>query len=517
MALVIRGRVVPLDPDAPDAVHAGRVYIDNGGSIERVTTDGAAAPAGYGTAPMLDVGENLVLPGFIDLHNHIGFNTLPLWTEPSQKTPFLHHDSWPRAATYAPSISWPANALVQAAPEAVLAYVQLRALVGGTASIQGWPTANRQHVQVLRNVDDETAGGTNHNLIITSALTKAPLDLARVAQQQRAGAGFIYHCAEGQQGTVVAREFADASNAGCLTRTFVGVHLSAVAPADWKRWSKAQGGALAWSPFSNLWLYGMTTDVKAALGQDVSVCLGSDWGPSGTKNVQGEIKVAKIASRKLGLGLSDKDLVHMITANPGDVLARCWKKSVGRLVAGAFGDVTVIRATAGEKPGAKAVWTQIVESTEADVMLVVYNGIPRYGDAALMTAPTLGPSSPITIGGTKKRFAIPNPAKPAEAWSFSAIAEQLDAVRKDPATALHEADAVRRAFGGRMDAPDAPLDLVLDMPAGGLPMGGDVSKHAKEIVIPPLPSLVHDAKYFKSIKGHGFHGGVLDALAEFYS
>ena len=48
-------------------------------------------------------------------------------------------------------------------------------------------------------------------------------------------------------------------------------------------------------------------------------------------------------------------------------------------------------------------------------------------------------------------------------------------------------------------------------------MAGDISEHAAEIVIPKLPSLVHDAAFFKSIKGRGFHGGLLDGLAEFYS
>ena len=40
--------------------------------------------------------------------------------------------------------------------------------------------------------------------------------------------------------------------------------------------------------------------------------------------------------------------------------------------------------------------------------------------------------------------------------------------------------------------------------------------HAAEIVIPPLPSLVHDAAFFKDIQGRGFHGGLLDGLAGSY-
>jgi len=512
MALVIAGRIVPLDAADPDAVFQGRVYVDDSGTIERVTSGTAAAPAGFSGAPVMDVGDAFVLPGLIDLHNHIGYNALPLWTEPKQKTPFAHHDSWTRAASYQSSISWPAHAIVQAAPEALLAYVQLRALVGGTTAIQGWPAANREHVQVLRNIDDETAGTGNHNLIYTSALTKEPPELANMAQAMNNGAGFVYHCAEGQAGSLVAREFVDVANAGCLEKTFIGIHCNAIAGSDWERWAMGNAGAVVWSPFSNLWLYGSSTDIAAARRQGVLICIGSDWGPSGTKNVQGEIKVAKILSQQLGLGLADRDLVAMVTTNPGDALSRCWKKTIGRLAPGAFGDISVFRAS-----GDKSVWTQIVESTEREVMLAVYQGVPRYGDAGLMTTPGLSKSSALTVRGRRRRFAIPDPEHPAEVWSWKDIKIRLDAVRKRPVAALKQAEGHRRAYAGPGAALNAPLELTLDMPGEGLPMVDRMPAESVTIVIPPLPSLVHDAAFFKSIKGQGFHGGLLDGLAEFYA
>jgi hypothetical protein len=100
-------------------------------------------------------------------------------------------------------------------------------------------------VQVLRNIDDETAGGTGRNLIYTSALTKKPLELGKIAQAQRRGAGFIYHCAEGQPGSLVTREFTDVANAGCLDKTFIGIHCSAITTSEWQRWDKSKAGAIA--------------------------------------------------------------------------------------------------------------------------------------------------------------------------------------------------------------------------------------------------------------------------------
>src|SRR5215468_6704525 len=155
MALVIGGRIAALEGDA-SAIFKGRVWIGDDGHIDAVTHGNGPAPTGFEKAPIVDVGSAYVMPGLIDLHNHIGYNTLPLWTEPKQKVPFAHHESWPRAASYQGSITWPSKAVIQAAPEALLAHVQLRALVGGTTAMQGWPIANRQFVQVLRNVDDET-------------------------------------------------------------------------------------------------------------------------------------------------------------------------------------------------------------------------------------------------------------------------------------------------------------------------------------------------------------------------
>src|SRR5690242_12846900 len=106
MALVIAGCIVPMDRSDPDAQFQGRVYIDDSGTIEQIMKGDGPAPSGFANAATIDVGEARVLPGLIDLHNHIGYNTLPLWSEPRQRTPFAHHDSWTRASTYQSAISW---------------------------------------------------------------------------------------------------------------------------------------------------------------------------------------------------------------------------------------------------------------------------------------------------------------------------------------------------------------------------------------------------------------------------
>ena len=100
----IRGRIVAMTQDttvAPSesAVFTGRVWIGDDGRIVAVTEGTPAGPPGSAGATVVDVGTSLVIPGLIDLHNHLAYNTLPLWTEPKQQTPFLHHNSWTKAAS----------------------------------------------------------------------------------------------------------------------------------------------------------------------------------------------------------------------------------------------------------------------------------------------------------------------------------------------------------------------------------------------------------------------------------
>ena len=156
----IRGRIVPLttDPGVASneaAVFTGRVWIGDDGTIIAVTKGSKAGPPGSVGARVIDVGSSLVLPGLIDLHNHLAYNTLPLWTEPAQTTPFLHHNSWTRAASYAASTTWPAYALITACPQELLAYVEAKAIVGGTTSIQGSPL--RCRIRVGRSIRGSTS------------------------------------------------------------------------------------------------------------------------------------------------------------------------------------------------------------------------------------------------------------------------------------------------------------------------------------------------------------------------
>ena len=114
------------------------------------------------------------------------------------------------------------------------------------------------------------------------------------------GAGFIYHCGEGQVGSLVRASSSTPPTPVALSSTFIGIHCNSIAAAEWQRWDYDQSRAP--SSGHRFRICGSTAPrrtLRRPETQGVSMCLGSDWGPSGTKNVQGEIKVAKLVSQDL--------------------------------------------------------------------------------------------------------------------------------------------------------------------------------------------------------------------------
>jgi hypothetical protein len=321
----------------------------------------------------------------------------------------------------------------------------------------------------------------------------------------RNGASFIYPCAEGQRGSIVSREYQAVKTTGCLQGGLVAVHANAV--DEYTGWTDP--GSIVWSPFSNLWLYGTTTDVPKALAKGLNVCVGSDWGPSGTRNVLGEIKVASLVSGKEGWRLTPFEIVKMITANPGDALARAWHIQAGRIQPGALADLAVIAAKANDDP-----FDAILRATEPDVVLVFIGGKPVYGTAALMAKAAAAQPGELEVAGKAQRLVLTRFDEGAgQPWTYAEVKKRLEEVRKDPKSAIEGARG--DAFEALRDGKPPRLRLALDMPTGRVPVGG-LPKDLSVVHVPPIQPLAHDAAFFRDIKGRGFHGGLLDGLSAFY-
>jgi cytosine/adenosine deaminase-related metal-dependent hydrolase len=114
-ALVIRGWIVTMDNGAATGVVAGRAWVRDDAIV--AVTEGDSPLDGFDDAAVIDAGENLVLPGFIDMHNHLAYGVLPLWSEPGRVLPWLHNKQWPDADTYTERVTEPAWTFLNAAPK----------------------------------------------------------------------------------------------------------------------------------------------------------------------------------------------------------------------------------------------------------------------------------------------------------------------------------------------------------------------------------------------------------------
>ena len=138
--IVLTGTVVTFD-DAQPVVTGGAVYIGPDGTIDAVQPSRRRAPAGFAGARRVAT-DGVITPGLIDLHNHLAYNTLPLWSAP-RDAPYTSRHQWPGAATYGRDISNPAQAIGVAAAAAALRYAEVKAAAGGATSIQGSPPLTR--------------------------------------------------------------------------------------------------------------------------------------------------------------------------------------------------------------------------------------------------------------------------------------------------------------------------------------------------------------------------------------
>jgi 5-methylthioadenosine/S-adenosylhomocysteine deaminase len=518
MPLVLTGTVVTYDDEQP-VVTGGAVYIGDGGVIDAVQPSRRAAPAGFARARRVAT-DGVITPGLIDLHNHLAYNFLPLWSAPRDE-PYTSRHQWPGAATYGRDISNPAQAMGIAAAAAALRYAEVKAAAGGATAIQGSPPLTRAFPGwMVRNIEKETVPARAGEQLIYQAVIKADVpQLKTYAPRLEAGRSFVYHLAEGTAPTL-RDEFADLRRAGCLHPNLIGIHSTALSPAEYDDWADHGAGTVVWSPFSNIWLYGDTTDVLAARRHGHLVCLGSDWAPSGTKNMLGELKVASLWNDEaLGGALDARELGALATANAGDALARCWAIDVGRLRPGAVADVLVTtnRLATRDDPH-----DNLLRTDERGVRLVIVGGRPVLGTPSLLRAAGATSFETLVVGGVRKGVVMQlpdgllpdDPALRAEAnmsWADGLAAMQR--VVDDPAKAVRRA---REAAERRPRGAPVPLEYAPDMPGPDGTEGGRAltDDELDNLAIPPLQSLAHDATWFADVRRAKPHAALLLGLRD---
>jgi cytosine/adenosine deaminase-related metal-dependent hydrolase len=495
--LIVAGRLVTFDESRPQ-IDDAELLIDPRGQIEALVGRGEPRPAGFEHANRVETA-GVIYPGLIDLHNHIAYNCLPLWIAPGRAEPWTARDQWPDHPDYKPSISLPTTALCRADGKAVLKYVETKAVVGGVTAIQGSAKVKRPFEGwMVRNVEHETfrTGERTVNQSVRELSSEEQFADARRHLFEE-GHAFLYHLAEGSDPELV-EEYEAVRDHDCLAPRFVGIHSTALREPEFRDW-QPRGGSIVWSPFSNLWLYGQTTDVLAARDAGMRICLGADWSPSGSKNLLGELKVADLHNRRtLDGAFTAEELCRMATSNPAEALG--WEGQLGRLKPGLRGDFVALSDREDDP------YDNLVRAVERDVELVAINGYPMYGRGRLMKAAAAVNPEPLRVGGSRRWVTLHDERFEDADMSWPQVLAALEAVRRDPMGARPE--ALARAAGAAEH-----LELVPDKPWDALAAEAPLPR---EVAIPPLDPLAHGPAYFRAIERAPLHGGQLDGLRAYY-
>ena len=233
---------------------------------------------------------------------------------------------------------------------------------------------------LVHNLDSEDEWHVAYNVF---PLQMSESDLAPIRQRlaNHQLHAFLIHLSEGgHQDASAAREFAMLKGRGLLVPGVALIHGVALQPANFTEMA-AHGVSLIWSPRSNLELYGSTADVAAAKAAHVKIALAPDWSPTGSDGLLAELNYAAAWNdTQTPHPFTDRELVAMATSTPADLIGA--SDRLGALAAGRDADLLVISP---ETDGTKhdAYWT-LTHATAAQVMLVMVEGEPLYGDPDLL-------------------------------------------------------------------------------------------------------------------------------------
>jgi 5-methylthioadenosine/S-adenosylhomocysteine deaminase len=410
----------PVDPNAPfgleghvvtmngryDRLERGVVYVA-GGMIVRVIASEAPPPPGFEDAPVIASGGT-IYPGLIELHNHLSYDVLPLWSVPRR---FDDRDQWSGGAmqeTYRKTISGPMTVLGRTPGliEAVVRYAEAKCLLSGVTTSQGIALFSNQgaatyYQGVVRNV--ERNGGDGLPPAGTRISDVEATDADAFLRRLQRSSCLLLHLAEGT-GDAAREHFLSLHRRGdewAITKALAGIHCVALQRADFDVMAM-RNAAMVWSPLSNLLLYGATARIDQAKAAGLAIGVGSDWSPSGSKNLLGELKAARLSDPG-GDVFSDRQLIALATREAARILG--WDTKLGTIQTGKRADLLVLNERAGDP------YQRLLHATETSVQLVVIDGVPRYGATNLMSRfELIGATERWTVNSSNRLLNLQDPA-----------------------------------------------------------------------------------------------------------
>lgn len=372
---VLEGRIVTMGPQS--VIADGAIYIENG-EIKAVQDASEPVPQGFKDVLRVRTGDS-IYPGLIELHNHLSYNAMPLWDVPRRYT---NNGQWKRHEDYRRLITKPSQVLGGTAGvvEALIRYVECRCLLGGVTTSQGITLSSAPGLRsfykgIVRNVEqtlDPTLPRASTK-IANPSTGGAEAYLDRLKGQTC----YLQHLSEGVDTTARGwfRRLQLPNGDWAINEALCGIHSAALTPEDFEIVA-ARGGSMVWSPLSNFLLYGGTADIEAAKASGILMGIGCDWAPSGSKNLQGELKVCWLTSEERGGVFTTQEIVEMATINPAKILK--WHSKIGSIETGKLADLVCVNGQSGDP------YMKLIEARETSITLVVINGVPRVGQTRIM-------------------------------------------------------------------------------------------------------------------------------------
>jgi 5-methylthioadenosine/S-adenosylhomocysteine deaminase len=365
----------------PDVQHKhGWVTIEKGVIADIRKTQPA------GVRP-IDTG-GVILPGLIDLHGHPEYNVFSAWEPPKQ---YVNRAAWRSSDEYAAVVKAPWAQLTGGGNSTSLKatmtrYAEVRAIVGGVTAIQGASDAYPKKNEALcRNVDlwifgEQIARSTvDFDRLTADDITSLKSHIADGSVKAH-----YVHLAEGCHGNVAAvHEFENFVASGLLSAATIVIHGTALSSQHFDTLKQA-GAKLVWSPQSNLRLYGQTTDIAAAMSAGLTVGLGADWLPSGSRSLLDELQVARQVLNGTQNPPSNRDLVQMVTSRAATIAGL--DDHLGKLEVDRPADLVVLERRAADG------YDSVLLSEPTAVQLTMIGGDIVYGRSDWLAPPIVNPA-----------------------------------------------------------------------------------------------------------------------------
>ncbi|MEE3200883.1 MAG: amidohydrolase family protein [Candidatus Thermoplasmatota archaeon] len=367
---VLEGRVVTMESEE-SVIEDGRILVVDG-MIEAVWSASDESPAAAQGVMSIPT-SGTIYPGFIDPHNHAKYNIIPLWDHGTDgwdnRYQWQAEDSYQDAKDVGCSLS----------DSSVMRFAELRAVAGGNTALQGSSTSHRDTFETMlaRNIEFYNFGKD----YIHTKVTELESDYSGQHIKDGNASGeldaWFLHLAEGVDESSRA-EFDILVENDLLVGEVVIIHGTALTQNELSALGDV-GGSLAWSPTSNLLLYGDTTDIATAKAEGVNIMIGPDWAPSGSKSSMHELKIVDWWDENvLGDIFTDYELVQTITTNIVDAIG--WSEHTGRIQPGLAADFVILDTFKSDP------YRNVVEAIDPDVRLVVVGGLAVFGDVDIMQA-----------------------------------------------------------------------------------------------------------------------------------